>query len=363
MPGSPIARQPTVWLLLDDRPGHRTQVIGLARSLGWPAEEKPLRFNRYEALPQPVLGSSPLSLDLESRARLAPPYPDLVIGMGRRIVPAARWIRRRSGGRTRIVLIGRKVPNDPSIADLTVACAHFGQIAHPGLFEIAVPPTQVNAESLAAARTGRPDPMAGLASPRVLLLVGGPTAQHFFAADFAGRMAGEIAAATAAIGGSLAIVTSRRTPEAALAAMRASAPQAHVHQWQAGRPDNPYMSYLAHADCIVATGESESMIAEAVATGLPLTIYPLPPRPPSRKRRLHGRLAAAARGNGRLAGFWRWLFARNWITPPRDLAIMHDRLVELRLARMFDGAIGRQKPPPHEETALLARRIEAMLRT
>jgi hypothetical protein len=38
---TPVAA-PRVWLLLDDRPGHTTQVVGLAEALGWPYETKEL---------------------------------------------------------------------------------------------------------------------------------------------------------------------------------------------------------------------------------------------------------------------------------------------------------------------------------
>ncbi len=362
MGSQPAARQKSVWLLLDDRPGHRTQVVGLGRDLGWPVEEKPLRFNSLERLPRFLLGATLRTLEPESRRLLQPPFPDLVIGMGRRIVPAARWIRRQSGGRTRVVLIGRKVPNDPSIVDLTVACAHFGQIGHSALFELVVPPTQVDAAALDAARQARPDPMAGLAGPHVLLLVGGPTAQHLFDEADAGAMAGAVAAATADLGGTLAIVTSRRTPAACVAAMRQAAPAAHLHEWQPGRVDNPYLSYLANADIIVATGESESMLAEAVAAAKPLTIWPLRAKPPSRKAGRLGWLAAMARGRGFVASVVRAMFSRGWITPPRDLAILHAQLQQRRLGRVFDGAVNVDEPPLHDEKKALVARVEALFR-
>ncbi|MGE0658349.1 MAG: ELM1/GtrOC1 family putative glycosyltransferase [Reyranellaceae bacterium] len=357
MGSQPASRPKSVWLLLDDRPGHRTQVVGLGRDLGWPVEEKPLRFNSLERLPRFLLGATLRTLEPESRRLLQPPFPDLVIGMGRRIVPAARWIRRQSGGRSRIVLIGRKVPNDSSIVDLTVACAHFGQIPHPALFELVVPPTQVDAPALAAAREARPDPMAGLAAPHVLLLVGGPTSQHLFDEADASAMASAVSAATSELGGALAIVTSRRTPAACVAAMRRAAPSAHLHEWQPGRVDNPYLSYLANADLIVATGESESMLAEAVAAARPLTIWPLRPKPPGRKARRLAWLASVARGRGPAATLARTLFARGWITPPRDLAILHAQLQSRRLARVFDGAINAEPPAQHDEKEALVARI------
>ena len=108
---------PLVWLLQDDRPGHATQVIGLARRVKWPFIAIQLEFNFMNRLPNPLLGGSLMSLSRQDREKLKPLFPDLVIGMGRRIVPVARWIKRQSGGQTRIVLLGRKAMSSPADVD------------------------------------------------------------------------------------------------------------------------------------------------------------------------------------------------------------------------------------------------------
>ena len=349
--------QATVWLLIDDRPGHATQVRGVAQRLGLPAVEKALRFNALNRLPNPVLAATTLSLRKDASERIDPPYPDLVIGMGRRIVPVARAIKRASGGHTRIVLLGRKAANDSDAADLSVACAHFRLLPHPDLIELVVPPTQVDADALAAVRTMRPDPMLELKHPRVVMLVGGPTAQHAFDADFAERMTRDIAAAASAIEGSLAIVTSRRTPKDAIAAMRKAAPLAHLHEWRADRADNPFLSYLAHGDLLVVTGESESLLAEAAATGLPVTIYPLPARP----KRPKDRFAEALRARAEKSALARMLIDGGWVAPPRDLDMMHRMMAAHGRARLFDGSLNQTKPSPAHELDDLARRIRALI--
>lgn len=316
---------PLVWLLLDDRPGHATQVTGLARRMKWPFVKLQLEFNFMNRLPNPLLGASLISLSGQGRAKLKPPFPDLVIGMGRRIVPVARWIKRQSGSRSRIVLLGRKAMGSPAGIDLLVSCVHFGQVPRDGIFELVVPPTQVDAESLAAARLAQPDPMATLRKPRVVLLVGGPTAQHRFDAQSAGRMALQIAKATDDLGGGLAIVTSRRTPIEAVDAMRAAAPSAHIHVWQMASDYNPYLSYLANADFLAVTGESESMIAEGSATGRPLTIYPLEAKPPGLKTGFARVLRRKAERKGILAWLCRKILIGGWIAPSKPAPAKRDR--------------------------------------
>jgi len=354
-------RAPLVWLLVDDRPGHRTQVVGLARLAGVAGVEKRLAFNWLNRLPNPVLGASLFSLDRAGSDPLAAPWPDLILAMGRRVVPVARWIRRQSGGRSRIVLLGRKAAGDAGAADISIACAHFQLLPHDRLVELTVPPTQIDRASLDAARDAHGDPLEGMARPRVLLLAGGPTAQHRFDPGFAGRMAGEVAEAVRALGGSLAIVTSRRSPAASVSAMRAAAPEAHLHEWSAERKHNPYLAYLAAADLIAVTGESESMLAEAVATERPVTIYPLQPKPAPFGQRIAGVLRRAADGHGPWARFCRAVLGGGWITPPRDIAMMHELMARAGQAEIFAGRLNAEPPVAPAAAEELAGRIRTLL--
>ena len=100
-----IGASAPVWLLLGPRPGDNNQALALGEALGLPFVVKTLDYNwlqRFSLRLPPTLAS----LRRSRRAALCPPWPELVIAVGRRSVPVARWIKRRSGGRTRIVRIG-----------------------------------------------------------------------------------------------------------------------------------------------------------------------------------------------------------------------------------------------------------------
>ena len=99
---------PLVWVLEDDKLGHTMQSVALATALGWRYTRKTLRFNSLNRLSNLLLGAGLLSLDKSRSTPLLPPWPGLVIATGRRTAPVARWIRRQSGGRTRLVQLGRK---------------------------------------------------------------------------------------------------------------------------------------------------------------------------------------------------------------------------------------------------------------
>jgi mitochondrial fission protein ELM1 len=353
---------PRVWLLLDDRPGHTTQVVGLAEALGWPYETKELRFTPLNRLSNRLLGAGRLSLDAGQSAELAPPWPDLVIAMGRRTAPIARWIKRRSGGHTRLVQLGRKAANVAADFDLSVTCAHFRLPAHPRRLELLLPPTQVTPGRLAQAAARWPALFGTAAQPRVALLIGGTTAHHRLTAETATRMAAEVQAFAEGLGGSLTCVTSRRSGAAVEEALRQGAPAAQLHFWRRDQRDNPYLGYLAQADILVVTGESESMLAEAAAAAKPLYIYPIPAKPPTLRARVAGKVLAIADGSGPLARLCKGMIHSGLVVPPRDLDLMHRGMTEAGAARRFgDGSPA--GAPQIPSLAPLCRRVHQLLET
>lgn len=328
---------PRVWLLLDDRPGHATQVVGLADALGWPYEVKRLRFTPLNRLSNRLLGAGRLSLDARQSSPLTPPWPDLVIAMGRRAAPIARWVKRQSGDRAKLVQLGRKAANVADDFDLAVTCTHFQLPAHPKRIDLLLPPTQVTAARLREAARRWPDLFGAAARPRVALLVGGTTAHHRLTPAAAERMAAEAQAFAASLGGSLTCVTSRRSGAAVEDALRRGAPTAALHCWRRDQQDNPYLGYLALADVLVVTGESESMLAEAADAARPLYIYPVPAKPPGGRARLAGQMLAAARRDGPLGRLCGALIRAGLAVPPRDLELMHRGMIEAGIARRFGG--------------------------
>ncbi len=350
-----------VWLLLDDRPGHITQVVGLAEALGWPYETKHLRFTWLNRLSNRLLGASRLALDGARSDSLAPPWPDLVIAMGRRSAPVARWVKRQSGGHTKLVQFGRKAANVAGDFDLAVTCHHFQLPAHPRRIDLLLPPTQVTAARLAAAAARWPALFGAAARPRVALLVGGTTAHHRLPPATAETMAREVQAFAASLGGSLTCVTSRRSGPAVEAALRKGAPQAQFHFWRRDQQENPYLGYLAEADILVVTGESESMLAEAAGAAKPLYIYPIPAKPASLRARGAAAVLAAARGQGPLARFSEGLIQSGLVVPPRELELMHRGMVEAGVARAFGDPRPPAAGPQAPDMSALAARVRRLL--
>src|SRR4029079_2771930 len=88
------------------RKGDNNQLLALAHSLGLPFETRTLRYNHLRRLPKRLLGPGLASVLPSARRWLRPQWPCLVLGIGQSSVPVARYIRRASGGRSKLVRLG-----------------------------------------------------------------------------------------------------------------------------------------------------------------------------------------------------------------------------------------------------------------
>jgi hypothetical protein len=367
-------RPPRVWVLADDRPGNRTQSLGLAEALGWPFDEKTLVMTAASRLHNRLLGASIAGIDTGRSSPLAAPWPDLVIAAGRRTAPVAGWVREQSGGRTRIVMLGRKGGDDADRFDLVVTPAYARLPAHPRRIAISAPLHRVTGAALAAARARFAARFAALPSPRIALLVGGTSGQYRVSPRTAARLGTDALAMAHARGGSLLVTTSRRlSPSATRALLRSVEGAAFVHPWRANDPDNPYLGMLAWADALVITGDSESMLAEACSTRKPVYVAALPVRrsfpllSALREwvwRRSHGR-PAGPRGTPRpqrgLELACARAIQRGFVRPTRDLDRLHRVLYERGAARPFHPDAELFSPRPLDDRAAAEARVRVLM--
>lgn len=371
--GGPAA--PVVWVIGDERPGDTTQSIGLAQALGWPFTFKDLRFNRRARIQRFVLaafgrvGANVLGVDKEKSDRLEPPWPDIVIGSVWRTAPVVRWVKRQSGGRARTIQLGRKGAESAGSFDLVVTPAYWRLLPHPRRIETLLPLHRASREVIAEAARKWSGLFGDAPRPHVALLVGGSTGGGFYRLDeeAAHAMGRRVRAFAEQAGGTVFAIGSRRTGEAASAALAEELTGRHrFAPWRPG-VENSYMGHLALADTIVATGESESMLAEAAATGKPLYIYPLPQREPGWaegaldliSRRARAYVEGANRGP--FGAFCAWLVGRGVIRPPRDLGELHRALIERGIAYPFGAPLVLGEHPRLEEAASVAERVREML--
>jgi hypothetical protein len=202
------------------------------------------------------------------RARLAPPWPALVIGCGRDAALLTRMLRAASGGKTfSVQILDPRV--DPANFDLVIAPRHDALTGNNVVQSLgALNPVD---DAWLAWGFVQFSTLQQLPQPRTALLIGGPRRGLDMNDAWFDTLIARVNALAARDGGSLMVSTSRRTPEAWRAASRARLRAACVHFWNG--PDdgeNPYQGYLAAADRVVVTPDSVNMLSEACATGKPV---------------------------------------------------------------------------------------------
>ncbi|MES1954618.1 mitochondrial fission ELM1 family protein [Salinisphaera hydrothermalis] len=332
---------PRVWVLLGEGAGGNAQMLALAEALGWPYETRQLSWNVLNYLPNPLIGAHRFTLDRSADA-LRPPWPDLVIGASRRSAPIARWIKKQSGGRTKLVhLLHTQMPLH--YFDLVVALAQFRVPNAPNVLRNTLPLNVIDPADQAQAAERWRARLEDLPRPWIAVLVGGNSSSYTLDTTTAARLGREADAAAHAVGGSLLVTTSRRTPAAAADALAAAiAAPAEIYRWRPDDPDNPYGAFLALADRFIVTGDSASLPAEAVATGRPVTLFEWPANKPVR------------RPKGLAGHLYRGLIYSGWLKPRRDFAAFHDML---RRAGLVDAETTGTMP---DDMATTVARIRAL---
>jgi len=268
----PTPRPLRIWAVSDGRAGIEAQALGLAEAV---ARLKPAHIAIKRIGWKAGLGRLPWRL-IPPGARagdpVEPPYPDIWIAAGRATLPLSTRMLALSAGKTFVVQTqDPRAPLDRF--DLVVPPEHDG-LAGEKVFPILGAPNRITPEKLALELARFGDMVAPLPHPRVAVIVGGRSKAHDLPVDRARALAGQIARAIEASGGSLMLSFTRRTPAPAREAMTAALTHLPGAIWDE-RGENPYFAFLAAADAILVTEDSTNLATDAAATGKPLFVLPM----------------------------------------------------------------------------------------
>lgn len=278
-----------IWVLADDRAGNVNQAIGVAEAMACPFERIDIAYGVAARLPNFVRQASLLGVSPRSREKLCAPWPDLVIAAGRRTAPVARWIKKQSGGKTRICQIMRPDGGEREF-DLIAVPAHDGVNPAQNVLTIPGAPHRISETRLVLEGKAWRSRFEGMPLPRIALIIGGSSKKTQFSAAMAREVTEIAIGAARQMQGSLLVTTSRRTGQENESLIADLLEQAdvpfHLHGWNS-TDENPYFGYLALADILIVTGDSVSMCSEACAAHGGVYIYAPQGIAAPRHRRLH----------------------------------------------------------------------------
>jgi len=289
MPQSRREAAVVVWRLLDGKPGHENQTLGLVNAL---AELLPTAVHDLPAVGgwrawlALLLGRCPQAAAL--------PDPDLIIGAGHATHVDMLACRRARGGRA-VVLMRPSLPRN--WFDLCVIPAHDGVAASTRVLVSrgVLNPLRPSAEK---------NPGIGL------ILVGGPSAHYGW--DQAALCA-QVAAITMRDPRSWMVATSRRTPDATVAALQALAVDNLSIVPSANTAPGWLAAQLAPAPMVWVTEDSVSMLYEALTAGAACGVLPVP-------RKRAGRVSAGVDmllDDGIVGSYVAWQNGQS-LVPPAD---------------------------------------------
>jgi hypothetical protein len=244
---------------------------------------------------------------------------------------------------------------------------------HSRRIETLVPLTEISSEHLRQAAERWQNLLGNAPHPRIALLVGGTSYACRFDEETAYRLGAEVRSFAETMGGTVFAATSRRTgPQATVALKKGLGHCCYLHEWQPEQSENPFVAYLALADILIVTGESESMLAEAAATGKPVYIYPLPKQQLDPWTRLKEWIVARSekqrwghRGTIQPQTGLQYLCARlverGIILPQPDLHTLHQTLVGSGIAQFFGSSLSLTGSAGLREVDDIARRVRILM--
>ncbi|MEO6689300.1 MAG: mitochondrial fission ELM1 family protein [Dokdonella sp.] len=322
MNAPPIA---TCWAISDGAAGNERQAVALSRALGLAPRILRIRVREpWNVFAPHLTPGAHAAIRDEQGNLLVAPWPDIVIGCGRRAALVTRLLRRWSEARCFTVqILDPRI--DSGAYDVVVSPQH-DRVSGTNVLHSIGALNAVDRDWLGNART-RFTRFAALPSPRTTVLIGGSNRAQRLDDAYFDALLDRLGARHATDGGSFLVSVSRRTPPATTARLRDAFARFPGVFWSGSEDgENPYAGFLAWAERIVVTPDSVNMLSEASATGKPL--YTFAPRP------IVGKLAAfhaELRASGRL--------------------------------RLLDGDAHPPQPEPLAETAAIAELVQQRWRT
>lgn len=365
-----LVAEPRVWVLTSPRAGDASQVLALAEALGWPFDVKRFKLQPYELLVAPPFRASAAGIRKAESSPLTPPWPNLVLSSGRENEPIARWIKQQSGGRTRIVHIGRPWGRLDAY-DLVITTPQYRLPRRSNVLHNTAPLHRITRERLDEAGATWAERLAHLPRPLITVLVGGSSGPYALTRHSGERLALAASALAARLGGSLLVTTSARTPKTAIKALEEGITCPHVlYRWKRGDKDNPYFAFLGLADEIIVTADSISMITEACATGKPVHLFDLgvgwssmraPIGLPGEKAEAKPGLREWLRDFNLKARFYRFILKHAPARVTRDIRLVHADLVASGRATWLGEPLPSATPLPLNDMARAVTRVRALV--
>ena len=263
-----------IWLLLDDRAGNCSQVLGIGKALKLKYTTKKFRYNKLSRFPNIILQNTIKHINENDRQQFVAPWPKIVIGCGRKSAPIGLWIKKQSNNYSKYIQI--MWPSYPhKDIDMIFTPLHDKLKNKNNLKRIETSPNTIDNKLLIESLIKWKNKFKPLKKPRVAIIIGGNTKKYKFDPIHIKLLFKKINTIFNNKG-SIMITTSRRTSIECINEIKKEIKKLKVKSffWDTNHnTPNPYFGYLAYSDLAIVTGDSVSICSEVCSTGKPLIIY------------------------------------------------------------------------------------------
>lgn len=271
---SNVKKDNLIWLLLDDRAGNCSQVLGIGEALNLKYIKKIFQYNLLSKLPNIFLQNTIKHIKTNDRKQFKGPWPKVVIGCGRKSAPIGLWIKKQSNNYS--IYIQIMWPSYPSSKlDIIFTPIHDNIKNKNNVIEIQTSPNIINHKLMHDSHTKWKTKFSTLDKPKLSIIIGGDTKTHKLSVLHIKRLFKYICKLSNHKG-SIMITSSRRTSKECIKQIKKEVKKLKIKSifWDINdKTANPYYGFLAHGDLVVVTGDSVSICSEVCSTGKPLLIY------------------------------------------------------------------------------------------
>ena len=257
------------WIITEGMAGTENQCIGVAEALNVTPRIIQIGLHQPWKTLSPWLGfEQSWSFTKQLSPQTDQNWPDLVICAGRKAIAAARYIKKKSHGKSFITFLQNPKINDPAL-DL-IAAPYHDKCTLKNAITTHGAPNKITKNILDEAYKKFETQFKPLRTPRVAVLIGGNSKTHEITPEIIDKMINQLQSLDA----SLMVTASRRTGEKNIEKLRENLQGENIFFWD-GKGENPYFAMLAWAEHIIVSSDSVSMISDAATTGKPVHLIPL----------------------------------------------------------------------------------------
>ena len=257
-----------IWGVSNGSKGSDVQLESIARALS----QDVTFFHANLSFPWSVLAPYKFAeFGVALDERFKPPFPDMIIACGRRAVPVARHLKRRSAGKCFTVYLQNPIIHTKAF-DFVWAPTH-DEVKGNNVITTILGPHGLSSEILKRESSIWYDKLisSDFQGKCVGVLIGGPNKYYNFDISEVQELAVNLLS-LAQQGHRLLISLWSRSLQDYADIIRQTLAGHDYYLWH-GKGDNPYKAILGLADQLIVTGDSVNMVGEACFAGVPVQVY------------------------------------------------------------------------------------------